>query len=186
MEPPHVILITGISGSGKDTLADYLVERAGYVKLAFADSLKEYCSGLHGIPLRLFYDAKDDPIGSISGNDEPLGSISCRTPRDLCIAEAKLAKETYLQVFADFIVEKIRRLAYYKYVIADYRFAIEYETLKQAFPRYVFTIARVTSTYAAEVMDESDNPANIPHVDITIENDGTYEELYDKARLLLR
>lgn len=36
-----VIGLTGFAGSGKDTVADILVEEHGYVKLAFADPLRE-------------------------------------------------------------------------------------------------------------------------------------------------
>ena len=35
-----VIGLTGAAGSGKDTAADYLVERYGFKKMAFADALK--------------------------------------------------------------------------------------------------------------------------------------------------
>src|SRR5690606_4780827 len=34
--------LTGYAGSGKDTTADYLVERYGFVRVAFADKLKEF------------------------------------------------------------------------------------------------------------------------------------------------
>src|SRR5690606_29398259 len=34
--------LTGYAGSGKDTTADYLVEHYGFVRVAFADKLKEF------------------------------------------------------------------------------------------------------------------------------------------------
>src|SRR5687768_3384285 len=37
----RIIGITGRAGSGKDTVADYLVERHGFVKIAFADPIKQ-------------------------------------------------------------------------------------------------------------------------------------------------
>lgn len=36
-----LIALTGYAGSGKDTIADHLVESHGYVKLAFADPLRK-------------------------------------------------------------------------------------------------------------------------------------------------
>lgn len=40
--------IDGAAGSGKDTLADYLVECHGYVKIAFADPMKRFCAHVYG------------------------------------------------------------------------------------------------------------------------------------------
>jgi len=40
-DKPILIGLTGLAGSGKDTLADGLVLRAGFVKLAFADALRQ-------------------------------------------------------------------------------------------------------------------------------------------------
>lgn len=43
-----IIGLTGKKGSGKDTVADYLVKHHGFVKLSFAAPLKEICSILFG------------------------------------------------------------------------------------------------------------------------------------------
>ena len=39
--PPSLIGLTGYAGSGKDTVADILVQNHGFVKVAFADPLRE-------------------------------------------------------------------------------------------------------------------------------------------------
>lgn len=52
-----IILMLGHQSKvGKDTLADELVKRAGFKKIAFADKLKEFASDLFSIPLQEFYD----------------------------------------------------------------------------------------------------------------------------------
>lgn len=38
-----IIGVSGNAGSGKDTIADYLVERHGFKKVAFADPMKRFC-----------------------------------------------------------------------------------------------------------------------------------------------
>lgn len=38
-----IIGVTGIAQSGKDTVAQYLVENYGFTRKAFADKLKEFC-----------------------------------------------------------------------------------------------------------------------------------------------
>lgn len=39
--PPSLIGLTGYAGSGKDTVADIIVQDYGFVKMAFADPLRE-------------------------------------------------------------------------------------------------------------------------------------------------
>lgn len=48
-----IISISGLIGSGKDTAASHLVERHGFVQLAFADSLKEAVSSIFGWDLQM-------------------------------------------------------------------------------------------------------------------------------------
>jgi len=48
---PELIGITGFKRSGKDTVAQILVELEGYVRLAFADALKQEVAAFLGISL---------------------------------------------------------------------------------------------------------------------------------------
>jgi len=43
-----IIGLSGLIGSGKSTVADYLVSEYGFEKMAFADTLKDVCSALFG------------------------------------------------------------------------------------------------------------------------------------------
>lgn len=44
---PNVIGLTGYAGSGKDTLANILVEEYGFTRIAFADKIKEFLYDLN-------------------------------------------------------------------------------------------------------------------------------------------
>jgi adenylate kinase family enzyme len=48
-----IILLSGWAGSGKDTVADYLVTKHGYKKFAFATPLKNLASQLFSFPREL-------------------------------------------------------------------------------------------------------------------------------------
>jgi hypothetical protein len=44
----NIIAISGLAGSGKDTVAGYLLENEGFVSIAFADPLKRFASEIWG------------------------------------------------------------------------------------------------------------------------------------------
>ena len=52
-----IIAVSGFKGSGKDTLANYLIDNVGYRRVAFADPLKDMASEQFGI----YRTAFDDP-----------------------------------------------------------------------------------------------------------------------------
>lgn len=62
----RLIVLSGYSGSGKDTFPDYLVEKYGYEKHPFAASLKKITSKKYKLPINYFYDEilKDKKIQS--------------------------------------------------------------------------------------------------------------------------
>lgn len=64
-----LIVLSGFSGSGKDTFADYLVKMYGYVKCPFAASLKEMTSKKYNVPIEYFNkeDLKDVPYKNLKG-----------------------------------------------------------------------------------------------------------------------
>lgn len=43
-----ILGICGFAGSGKDTLANYLIQEHGYIKLSFAGAVKDACSAIFG------------------------------------------------------------------------------------------------------------------------------------------
>ncbi len=75
---PRFIGLCGDIGSGKDTVADILVDRYGYTRLSWAGPLKEVCLLIYG-PLgaerRHFFGTqadKDEPIpGIVDASGEP-------------------------------------------------------------------------------------------------------------------
>ncbi len=53
-----IIGLTGKTHSGKDTIADYLVNNYRFIKIAFADSLKLACKEVFGFSNNQLYDEK--------------------------------------------------------------------------------------------------------------------------------
>jgi len=59
-----VVAVSGWKGSGKDTVAEYLVKEHGYFRLAFADILKEMVAEQYNIPVDWCHDTalKEKPL----------------------------------------------------------------------------------------------------------------------------
>jgi hypothetical protein len=59
-----VVALSGWKRSGKDMVANHLIEKHGFKRLAFADTLKEMTAEQYGVPLNSFYDqvAKECPL----------------------------------------------------------------------------------------------------------------------------
>lgn len=53
---PRLIGLTGKAHSGKDTIADYMWEKYGFMKLAFAEPLRAAATELFGIPREAMMD----------------------------------------------------------------------------------------------------------------------------------
>ena len=68
MHHPHLIGLTGPAGSGKDTVADQLVERADFTKLAFAGPLRSEVAQAFGVDLSLLTnrDTKERPTFALA------------------------------------------------------------------------------------------------------------------------
>ena len=57
-----IIGIIGKKGSGKDTIADYLVKNHGFIKFAFADKVKEVCKAMFNMTDKDFTENNKEVI----------------------------------------------------------------------------------------------------------------------------
>lgn len=80
---PRLIGITGRAGSGKDTLADYLVRKFGYRKYSLAGPIKKLLADRFGFPVGLWEDRefKDQPSMEFGRGPGPDGLYSSFSPR---------------------------------------------------------------------------------------------------------
>lgn len=62
-----IICLAGKAGAGKDTMADVLVAKHGYHRIALADPLRELCTSVFRMDYALFSDAdkKDKPMDRV-------------------------------------------------------------------------------------------------------------------------
>lgn len=132
----NLIAIHGFKQSGKDTLADLLVDEFGYTKVAFADRLKEAIHHIFGIDRKLLFGDDQDKQQLSPVRWEDLLHIR-KTETD---HPTHLSIRELLQVFATEICRDKIPSIWYRYlpippnakvVISDCRFRNEAEFLKE-------------------------------------------------------
>lgn len=131
MNSKIIISLSGFQSSGKDTIADYLVNKYGFVKLSFASILKDILS--------ILFDWNRNSLEGISKEDREWRekidewwssklNIPNFTPR--------YAMQNIGSIFRDHFNKDIwvncleKRLKYEKIVISDCRFENEYNMIK--------------------------------------------------------
>ncbi len=164
----RLIAFTGLSRSGKDTAAGYLIENFGYEKRAFATLLKQAAAILLNRPL--------SEVEGHHGFD-----------REAVMPEWGFSMRWFLQRFGtecmrdqiskDFWLKHMEASLDHSgsYVITDCRFPNERDFIAMRGGTIV-EIRRSTSTASEHVSDKG------VHAHYAISNDGTFEELYTKIR----
>lgn len=187
LEPMHlcdefsrnkIIGLSGFSGSGKDTVADYLVENFGYTKFAFAKPLKMLCGFLFGWTQEQLAD------GTFKETIDPRHGITPRSALQRIgtdILRNNLTPDLWLRLT---LFQNIERI-----VIPDVRFTNE----ANAIVELNFPLWRIERTMGEDVMAQP----KYRHVSETeligyqrfthvIQNDSTLESLYHQVHNLLK
>jgi len=86
-----IILLNGAAGSGKDASAELLLDEFGFVRVAFADELKQDCADHFKIPVALFH--------STTAKDKPDSRLNGQTPRSVMIERALIARLTDPEIY---------------------------------------------------------------------------------------
>jgi NTP pyrophosphatase (non-canonical NTP hydrolase) len=186
----NIVGITGRAGAGKDTIADYLVEEYGYVKVSFATPLKEKVKERFNLK-----DGDFDPDVKEEGfecfgfkaiedheDDDMFGPLF--SARDwLQWLGTEFARELFGQDCWANLLE--RRLKEYppgtKFVISDVRFENEAAWLG-AIGGTLLKVTRDGKTAQDHVSEKGVSWCYVYH---EIENKGSIEELYRQVRVAL-
>jgi hypothetical protein len=156
-----IVMLYGVSCAGKDTVANFLVKERGYVRLAFADVLKEYCSGKYNLPLNIFHTQQ----GKSSVYRHGI------TIRKLLINEAFEQRSLYPDTFVDFIIKKIKLHMEDDIVISDFRYYNEYDKICKAFSESCNIKTYHLKRPGVSSNEESDNQLVNFNFDFNIVND---------------
>lgn len=207
--------ISGRAGSGKDTFADYLSEKYGFTKVSWAGNLKEMCKFVFGLteeqvntqegkmrPLpvqfclgdskytvlytkivnrvRETHDVDENKVNEVF---ESVKSIVFNTPRKILqVVGTEICRGLCDTYHTDVLLSKLKPNI--SYVITDSRFPNEVEiAAKNGF--FTVKIERDMEAIADQTHASESNVDKL-NVNSVISNNGTIEELYKKAELLIK
>lgn len=167
-----IIGILGKKGSGKDTSADYIVEKYSYHKYSFAKPLKEICRILFGFTDEQLYGDKKEVI-------DPYWKITPRVAlqyigTDLFRNQLKnimphINDDIWVNVFeANHNDNNV--------VIADCRFQNEVDKIKKM---NGIIIKLIRDTHSID-SHSSENIDNVTDFDYIIHNNGSIQDLYNE------
>lgn len=178
--PPLVVLLSGWAGSGKDTAAALLVDELEFVRLAFADALKEDVAQLTGIPLAVFHSARKNAALAA-----PVASFpDAQTPRDLLIQRAAAVRHSTPDTYAEVVAGAIGNTGCY--VVSDWRYVNEYEVMRRMIPKGATVLrVRIQRPDMPAMADPTEHYLDNEPFDAVVQNDGSISDLRDKIKAVV-
>ena len=180
-----LIGIVGLIGSGKDTVAERLVQQHGYIKDSFAKSLKDAVAAMFNWDREML---EGDTTSSRHWREQPDAYWSERlgkpvTPRWVLqhFGTEVMRGQMYDGIWLDSCMGRYKGQ---NTVISDTRFINEIKTIK-AHGGIIVCVARGELPTKKSMQEKGAHQSEwdwLEHdYDITIENNGTLEDLYNKV-----
>lgn len=167
---------------GKDTVGDYLCHNFGFIRLAFADQLKEYVGSLYNLTHEQMYTDLKNEL-------DPRYNL---TPREILQDFGQEQRSRFPEIWPDIVSRKIKDEKIENVVITDFRFQNEYECIRRHFPNGVNIICvRIDRPELDDVkMPGKDNISetsldNFQYWSLIINNNESIEELYNRINFSL-
>jgi len=174
-----IIGILGRKGSGKDTAANYIVDKFNFTKIAFADPLKNICAQLFDFDYEQLYgDKKEifDDFWKVTPRSvfQFIGTDLFRNQMHSIIPN--INSTFWIKVLEKKYLDNIARDPNFKLVISDVRFQDEIDMIKK-FNGYIIKLERNFSIHTFPHISE-DGIDNISSYDYSIDNNYSIIKLH--------
>jgi hypothetical protein len=187
----ELIGITGLKRSGKDTIGNYLVEKHNYIRLGFADNLKQACKIIFGFDEKQLYGNTKETVDEYWEHSprEILQTVGT----DLFRNEfGKYLKNMKPNIWMKSLEKKINnivqeykenKLGKPKIVITDVRFENELEFIRN-YNGKIIKVVRDSIELNQYSLHESETFIQKLKTDFTINNNSTLQNLYNHVEKL--
>lgn len=142
IKTPQVIALIGHAGSGKDTVANILIEKYGYTKLSFAAKLKDAVAIVYDVDRALLEGDTDE---SRKFRETPCTNMGGKTPRQVMQQfGTEVGRSVYAKTWVDAVTRQIDANPEQQFVITDCRFENELAAIAALPNARVWAINRYT------------------------------------------
>jgi hypothetical protein len=181
-----IIGITGRKGSGKDTIGEYLINNHGYIRIGFADTLKQVCGMIFGFSDEQLYGSLKEDTDDY-WNHSPR-EILQKVGTDLFRNHApKVLKYLDEDIWIRSVERKINNLkkeGNKKFVITDVRFQNELDFITKMNGVSLKVVRNVKDNEYSN--HESEISIDDFKTDHQIENNSTLNNLYENIEKIIK
>lgn len=169
-----ILGLTGRAGCGKDTAGQYLVERHGYRRFAFADVLKT--AALHINPI-IFDGERLAPLVAVHGMDfvKRHHPEARRFLQELGLAMRGVDPEVWMRPLAELANSTDEHI-----VVTDVRFVNEAEMVRSLGGRVLRIDRRDAGLSGEAAAHASETPLSLSVIDYAVDNNGSLHTLYEQ------
>jgi hypothetical protein len=171
---PRIVALSGVAGSGKTTAADYLGKRYGYVRVKFADPIKDMLRAIGLTDRHLEGDLKEKPQHFGKSPRFLLQTLGTEWARDT------IHQDFWVNIWCNRVWDLLKQGK--RVVVDDVRFANEILAVR-ALQGAIYRVETVRVTATANKDHSSENPIS-GHCAI-IHNNDSIENLYAQIDKLL-
>lgn len=180
-------MIIGLIGNkrvGKDTFANHLVEKYDFIKLAFADPIKEIASILFNLNLENIKNDSIDKEKKLEGFDISLREFYQKFGTDIMqndiykyfpSLENKIKKKNFWAVHLFKKIEQYQKQGYKNFVISDVRFLHEVNHICNH-NGILVKINRNTNLNDTHISENSINDIPIDYIKYFIDNKSNFKD----------
>jgi hypothetical protein len=182
-----IIGVSGCKRSGKDTIGKYLVNNHGFVRIAFADSLKDACKIIFGFSDEQVHGDEAKEVVDEYWKHAPreiLQKVGTELFRDtLPLVCQNISKDVWIRS-VDRKIKNLQKLGHNKFVITDLRFPNEAQFIKQNGG----TIWKVSRDIIKNNQTDHQSEALIDDLpyDHLFDNSRTIDDLFEKVENMMR